>query len=236
MSKALKLAICLIFLTIGISSVSGQIGFSDQSGGFGPFIGLVRSNLKQPQVGGSKVGVLDMYQGWEAGLKSEIYRTRWMRGNVMASFVSQGASEVFTVENTSRPVDIDLQQIKLAVNPLLFKIGDDFFHGYFGGGVYGSYIINQKISDPDIADQYWTSGNELSGRDLGLDFAAGVHIWKFDIEAHAQYGLLDLGTRWDGSTVRHQFFGIHLAYLWVNNHLTVKSCKDTRKSNPKTRM
>ncbi|MBK8504750.1 MAG: hypothetical protein IPL46_22595 [Saprospiraceae bacterium] len=62
--------------------------------------------------------------------------------------------------------------------------------------------------------QYWTSGDELKGGDIGLDLAAGIHIWSFDIEAHAQYGLLDLGTRWDGSTVRHQFF-------WTQSDLPV---------------
>ena len=126
--------------------------------------------------------------------------------------------------------------MKLAVNPLIFKVGDDFFHGYVGGGVYGSYIIKQELSDPSVADRYWSSGEELNGRDVGLDFTAGIHVWKFDIEAHAQYGLLELGERWDGTSVKHQFFGLHIAYLWVNNHLTVKSCRDTRKSNPKSRM
>lgn len=236
MSTTSRLFIYLLFFSIVIVPTTAQVGFSDQSGGFGPFIGMVRSNLLQPARAGEKTGILDMYHGWEAGVKSELYRTKWMRGNLMASFVQQGASEYFEVENTTRPVDIDLQQIKLALNPLIFKIGDDFFHGYAGGGIYGSYIIKQEFSDPSIASQYWSSGDELTGRDVGLDFTAGIHIWKFDIEAHAQYGLLELGTRWDGSTVKHQFFGLHLAYLWVNNHLTVKSCRKTRKSNPKSRM
>lgn len=236
MSTVLRFLICLSFLSSGLLPLSAQINFSDQSGGFGPFIGLVGSNLLQPQKVGEKVSVLDMYRGWEAGIKSELFRTKWMRGNLLASYVKQGATEYFEVENTSTPVDIDLQQIKLALNPLIFKVGDDLFHGYLGGGIYGSYIINQEISEPSLTGQYWTSGDELKGRDVGLDFVAGFHIWKFDIEAHAQYGLLELGTRWDGSPVKHQFFGLHIAYLWVNNHLTVKSCRDTRKSNPKSRM
>ncbi|MCB0668902.1 MAG: hypothetical protein KDC80_23925 [Saprospiraceae bacterium] len=236
MSTVLRLFVSLLFFFILILPSDAQIGFSDQSGGFGPFIGLVQSNLLQPARVGDKVGVLDMYHGWEAGIKSELYRTKWMRGNLMASYLQQGATEYFEVENSTRSVDIGLQQIKLALNPLIFKVGDDFFHGYAGGGIYGSYIIKQELSDPSIADQYWTNGDELTGRDVGLDFIAGIHIWKFDIEAHAQYGLLELGKRWDGSTVKHQFFGLHIAYLWVNNHLTVKSCRDSRKSNPKNRM
>jgi hypothetical protein len=236
MSTVTRLFVCLFILSTGTLQLHSQVNFSDQAGGFGPFIGLIRSNLKQPQLGGDKTGVLDMYQGWEAGLKSEMYRTQWLRGNILASFVQQGATEYFQTENTVRPVDIDLQEIKLAVNPLLFKVGSDFFHGYLGGGIYGSYIINEKISDPDLVGQYWTSGDELKGGDIGLDLTAGIHIWSFDIEAHAQYGLLDLGARWDGSTVRHQFFGLSLTYLYVNQHVTRKSCRDTRKSNPKSRM
>jgi hypothetical protein len=233
MSKLSMCFVCLFMASYGLVHLQGQVNFSDQSGGFGPFIGLIRSNLKQPQPGGEKLGILDGYKGWEAGLKSEIYRTRWMRGNVMASYMKLGATEYFQSENVNRPVDVELQELKLAVNPLLFKVGNDFLHGYFGGGIYGSYIIDQKISEPDLEGQLW-SADQLKASDVGLDFAAGIHVWYFDIEAHAQYGLVDQGTRVDGSPVRHQFYGLSIAYLWVNQHLTVKSCRDNRKSGPKS--
>ena len=236
MRKLLKLLVCLVMASFGLFPLQAQTSFSDQSGGFGPFVGLIRSNLKQPLPDGIQQGILDGYKGWEAGLKSEIYRTRWMRGNVMASYLQLGAIEYFQDENVTRPVDVDLQALKLAVNPLLFKVGDDFLHGYAGGGFYGSYIIKQRISEKDLEGNLWSGGGELSARDLGLDFVAGIHIWYFDIEAHAQYGMLDLGTRLDGSTVRHQYYGLSIAFLWVNQHLTVKSCRDTRKNNVRNKM
>ena len=230
------IGIFVVILTIlNSEQIQAQINFSDQSGGFGPYLGLIRSNLKQPTPGG-KQGVFDMYQGFEVGIKSELYRTQWMRGNLIASYLQQGAHENFDVENTNQPVDVNLKQVKLALNPLLFKAGSDMIHGYVGGGVYGSYIIEQGISDEALRDQYWSGAEELSGKDVGLDLVAGIHVWAFDIEAHAQYGFLELGTRWDGSPVKHKFFGLSIAYLYVNQHVTRKNCRDTKKSNPKNRL
>ena len=226
MRKSLGLSMFLSFLFLG--QASAQVNFSDQSGGFGPFFGLVRSNLKQPQVGGGSQSLSDMYHGWEAGIKSELYRTKWLRGNLMASYVQQGANEYFQADGNSVPVEVNLKEVKLALNPILFKVGGDYLHGYIGGGIYGSYIIEQELSNPELTAEYWNGAEKLSGADYGLDFTAGIHIWQFDIEAHAQYGLADLGTRWDGSPVRHNFFGISIAYLYVNQHLTVKSCRDHR--------
>ena len=227
MSKMIGLSLFFTLLFFS-NQLLAQAQFSDQAGGFGPFIGLVRSNLKQPQLGGGQQSIADMYQGWEVGIKSELYRTKWLRGNLMASYVQQGANEYFEAGNSSQPIEVNLKEVKLALNPLLFKVGGDYLHGYIGGGVYGSYIVEQSISNPELSAQYWNGAEKLSGADVGIDVAAGIHIWQFDIEAHAQYGLVDLGTRWDGSPVRHNFFGLSIAYLYVNQHLTVKSCRDHR--------
>ena len=227
MNRIVSLLVLLILIFTAVSAIA-QINFSDQGGGFGPYVGLVKSNLGQHLSGGEKQGVSDMHQGFELGFKSELYRTRWMRGNLMAGYMQYGSKEYYSVENTVNPVEVELSAVKVALNPILFKVGGDNIHGYFGGGAYGSYLIKQSISQPDLSEQYWSGERKIKGADAGLDFVAGIHLYHFDIEAHAQYGLLDLGTRWDGSAVKQQFYGIHIAYLYVNQHVTRKSCRDHR--------
>lgn len=219
----MRISIFLITILTALHA-NAQINFSEQAGGFGPYVGLSKSSLQQ-NYGGEDQSLSEMYQGFELGLKTELYRTRWMRGNIIAAYSQQGANEYVELDNSMTPMELEMKQVKLVFDPIMFKAGPDFYHFYAGGGIYGSYLIEQTFTDPEMATRQWQEG-ELSKRDFGLDFAAGIHLRHFDIEARAQYGLSDLATRFDGSVVRTQFFGISIAYLYVNQHLTVKSCRD----------
>lgn len=215
------------FLFFGNSAIA-QIQFSQQAGGFGFYGGLTLSQLEQPIDLGQPETKIPYLKGFEAGVKSEVYRTRWMRGNVMLGYAQMGANEWVQMEGAWQPTTIDLQQIKFALNPFIFKAGGDFFHGYIGGGGYGSFMINQEITGPMPQENYWTDASELTKYDFGLDLLAGIHVWNFDIEFHAQYGMNELGIRPDGSIAKQQFYSITLSYLYVNQHLTIKSCRDHR--------
>ncbi len=215
----LLLTLCIFFPAL----VFSQIQFTEQSGGVGLYVGYLQSDLRQPE-SPKFPSVSSIHTGWEIGIKKEMYRTKWMRGNVMIGYAQLGAEEWMQEESNWTQANIDLQAIKLAFDPIFLKAGNDNFHVYAGGGLYGTFIFDQQ---PSITP-YWSSGDELSNVDGGLDIAAGIHIWRFDIEFHAQYGLSELGRRLDNSIVKQRFFGVHLTYLHVNQHVTVKSCRDKR--------
>ncbi len=215
----------LVFTVMLLSSASAQLTFTDQAGGFGPFGGLVLSTLKQPIPTASTVDKISYKQGFEAGLKSELYRFRYLRGNLSASYIQLGSIEYAQTENSFAETEVNLKAFKAALDPFLFKIGNDFIHGYAGGGAYGTFFFEQEVSPTSYADDYWNGQQELKKFDYGVSAVAGVHIWSFDIEFKAQFGLSDLGTRFDNTLARQQFYSITLAYLYVNQHVTVKSCK-----------
>lgn len=223
--KKYFLALSLLFVC-SIHAMA-QLTFTDQAGGFGPFIGRVVSNLGQPMIEGQPSSSIFDHQGWEFGIKSEIYRTTYLRGNLMASYIQLGSREFIPSETDFREVNVNLQAIKVALNPLLFKIGNDFIHGYAGAGIYGTFLFDQEVESDVNTDNYWQS-EELKEIDYGLDLVAGVHVWSFDIEFHAQLGASEMGKRFDGTPVKQQFFGISLAYLYVNQHVTRKSCKNKK--------
>ncbi len=218
----------IVFSSILGLSASGQMSFTDQAGGFGPFGGYVISTLKQPGLDGSATDRSLYRKGFEVGIKSEMYRFRYLRGNIMASYIRLGAHEYLPGENNLQDVEVDLQAFKAAFNPFLFKVGNDFLHGYAGGGGYGTFYINQEVSAQQPLENYWNGEQELRKFDYGLDLVAGVHVWNFDIEFHAQLGMADLGERFDNTLAKQQFFSITLAYLYVNQHVTVKSCKNKK--------
>ncbi len=225
--STLRSTLFVAMLMIGANIVSGQVSFTDQAGGFGPFIGRVASNLGQPTIPGQPESKITDHQGWEFGLKSEIYRTNYLRGNLMASYIELGAKEYIPTETDFREVNVNLKAVKAALNPLLLKLGSDFLHGYAGAGIYGTFLIDQEVAADVNTEDYWQQ-KELKEIDYGLDLVAGIHIWSFDIEFHAQLGAAELGKRFDNSPVKQQFFGISLAYLYVNQHVTRKSCKNKK--------
>ncbi len=220
-----KLLFSLLIVSFACTAGMSQLYFSKESGGFGPYVGVVRSHLMAPS--GNNTGFVQ--QGYEAGLKAELYRTEWLRGNVMFGWMQHGAQERFIAENAEGLATINLQSMKLNLMPVMLKWGGDKLHAYIGGGAYGAFMIKQDVDAPGLSGNYWQEGNELASTDYGIDISAGIHVWQFDIEFKLQRGLLDLGTRLDGSTVRNRTAGIHLAFLWVNNHTEVKSCRDKRK-------
>lgn len=214
-----------VILICTIATSYGQLSFTQQAGGFGPFIGRVVSNLGQPMLSGQPEGSILDHQGWEFGLKSEIYRTNWLRGNLMASYIELGAKEWIPSETDFRELEFNLKAIKAAIDPLIFKVGDDFIHGYIGGGIYGTFFFDQELVSTASTENYVVDG-DVKEIDFGLDLTAGVHIWSFDLEFHAQYGARDIGQRFDGTGIRQEFYGIHLAYLYVNQNVTRKTCRN----------
>ncbi len=215
------------FFILGSSGIFAQVSFTDQAGGFGPIVGRVVSNLGQPVLPGAPESSIFDKQGWELGLKSEIYRTTWMRGNLMASYVELGAKEWRPNETSFTEVDVNLKAVKAAVNPILFKVGNDFIHGYAGGGVYGTFFFDQEIESSIPTEDYFQE-DKLKEIDYGLDLAAGIHIWSFDIEFHAQYSWRDIGHRYDDTAVRQEFYGLSIAYLYVNQNVTRKNCRNKK--------
>ena len=221
----LRILGAVVFTLFVLASAKAQLTFTDQAGGFGPFGGLVMSTLKQPVPTGAPASDIQYANGFEVGIKSELYRFRYLRGNLSASYIQLGAPEFAQTENTFINTDVSLKAFKAALDPFLFKIGNDFIHGYAGGGAYGTFFFEQAVTPDDYTLGYWNGQDELKKFDYGVSAVAGVHIWSFDLEVKAQYGLSDLGIRSDLSAARQQFYSLTLAYLWVNQHTTVKTCK-----------
>ncbi len=215
----------VIFTIIMIVNARAQLSFTDQAGGFGPFGGYVLSTLKQPLLAGIPSDKVAYHEGFEVGIKSELFRFRYLRGNLSASYIQLGAMEWAPSENTLNEVDVTIKAFKAALDPFLFKVGTDFIHGYAGGGVYGTFFFNQGITPDLYSTEYWNGQTELKKFDYGVNAVAGMHIWSFDVEFKAQYGLAELGQRFDNTQAKQKFFSITLAYLYVNQHVTVKSCK-----------
>ena len=215
----------LLFTFFILANAKAQLSFTDQAGGFGPFGGYVLSTLQQPLLPGAPATKTAYQEGFEVGIKSELYRFNYLRGNLSASYIQLGSKEWSQSENTFSEVDVNLKAFKASFDPLLFKIGSDFIHGYAGGGVYGTFFIEQEVNPDQYSTDYWNGNAELKKFDYGLNAVAGVHIWSFDIELKAHYGLAELGQRFDNSLSKQQFYSLTLAYLWVNQHVTVKSCK-----------
>ena len=215
------LGIVVIVCTL-VMHGKAQLTFTDQAGGFGPYGGLVWSTLGQPAIDGAKT---QYQQGFEVGIKSELYRFNHLRGNLSGGYMKLGAKEYIQSENNFTEAEVDLQAFKAALDPLLIKVGNDFIHGYAGGGVYGTFFIEQEVTSPSPNEEYWNGAAELDKFDYGVSAVAGVHVWNFDIEFKAQFGLAELGQRVDQSLAKQQFYSLTLAYLWVNQHTTVKTCK-----------
>ena len=142
----------LLFTFFILVNAKAQLSFTDQAGGFGPFGGYVLSTLKQPLLAGAPADKIAYREGFEVGLKSELYRFNYLRGNLTASYIQLGSAEWAQSENTFSEVDVSLKAFKASFDPLLFKIGSDFIHGYAGGGVYGTFFVDQEVSP----DQYAT--------------------------------------------------------------------------------
>ena len=219
----------LIIFVFGFQQLSAQFTLSPESGAFGIFGGVVLSELGQIAPPASTGLSHQLKQGFEVGVKKEIYRSQWLKGNLYASYLQLGSQEYYQEENIYKEATVDLKAIKVALTPLLLKVGGDFVHGYAGGGMYGTYFIEQSVSSPLInGDDYWSNGPELEKIDYGLNLLAGFHLWNFQLEFHAQYGKQKLGDRFDGSVAKQEFYSLTLAYMFINRDITRKSCKDTR--------
>jgi hypothetical protein len=217
-----------LLFTFSIRESTAQIMMSPEAGSFGLYGGIVQSSLgKQPLA--ENAGLSHQYfSGYEVGIKKELYRGDWFKGNLYIGYLQFG-SEEFNLESTvSQNTTVDLKAVKVAVTPLLLKAGSDFIHGYAGGGAFGSMIIEQSIEGYEGSNDYWTTGEELEKIDYGLHLQAGVHVWNFELEFNAQFGQQELGLRRDESKAESTFYSLTLSYMFINRNITRKSCKDTR--------
>ena len=125
-------------------------------------------------------------------------------------------------------MEINLQSVKLSINPLIFKTPGDFFHVYGGGGFYGSYIFNQEILNPH-QDFILDSKGNVDNKDLGVNLLGGVNFWNLEVEVQVGFGMLGIAKRIDESKAQQRFASVTLAYMFDRDKTEVKSCKDKRK-------
>ncbi|MDH3652095.1 MAG: hypothetical protein OEQ53_20580, partial [Saprospiraceae bacterium] len=210
---------------LSFQCVFGQFVMTPEAGAFGLFGGLIRSDLGQVSMIEEAGLSHRVYQGFEVGLKAEMYRTELFKGNVYASYIQLGSHEYGDIESSSSEMTVDLQAAKAVITPLMLKAGTDFVHGYAGGGVYGMYIFDQVVNGTTNAQDQWASGPELKELDYGLNLVAGMHVWNLELEVHAQYGLAELGERFDGTIAKSKFYGVSLSYMFIQRDMTRKSCR-----------
>ncbi len=221
------LVFSLLLAFVGYLNAEAQFIMSPEAGAFGVYGGVIKSDLGQRALSTSPAQAR-YYDGFEVGIKNEFYRTDWAKGNIYVAYAQLGANEWVDLEAGTVPVTIDLQTVKFALDPLIFKAGSDFVHGYLGGGLFGAYFFDQQIEGLTSTEDYWVLGPDLAQLDYGLDLLAGVHVWNFQLELHAQFGRRELGQRADGTVAKSKFFGVSLAYMFINRNITRKNCKDTR--------
>ena len=205
-----------------------QIMMSPESGAFGLYGGIVQSSLGKQPLAESAGFSHQYYSGFEFGIKKELYRGDWFKGNLYIGYLQFGSEEFHQEAPEWQNTTIDIKAVKLAMTPLLLKVGSDAIHGYAGGGAFGSLLIEQSIQGYEGANDYWTSGEELEKIDYGLHLQAGVHVWNFELEFNAQFGQQELGLRIDESVAESTFYSLTLSYMFINRNITRKNCKDTR--------
>ncbi|MDH3245374.1 MAG: hypothetical protein OEM26_12210 [Saprospiraceae bacterium] len=218
------IALCLF----SIQPIFSQFVMTPEAGAFGLFGGVVRSDLGQVSMIENAGLSHTYYQGFELGLKAELYRTELFKGNIYASYIQLGSHEFGDVESSATEVTVDLKAAKAVITPFMLKGGTDFVHGYAGGGVYGMYIFEQAIDAIGTAGDHWASGPALKELDYGLNLVAGVHVWNLELEINAQYGWAELGERFDGSIAKSKFMGLSLSYMFIQRDITRKSCRKTK--------
>ena len=232
--KILNFKICaflaaLIFSGSLLQAQSYSFTFkSAEDGLFGLYGGYVFSYLNQPMSEFFPDGKRTYQQGWEAGIKIEMWRGLYVRGNATLSYQQTGAIEYFGTEAGSDPMEIDLQSVRLSVNPLVFKTPGDFFHLYGGGGFYGSYIFKQDITNPH-EDFILNDEGMMGDKDLGVNILGGVNLYNIELEIQVGFGLVNLAERLDGSPAKQRFASVSLAYMFDRDRTTTKSCKDKRR-------
>ena len=221
----------VLFFTGTCVSINAQnysvTNLSDHEGLFGIFGGFVLSHLDQPL----SEGYLDhkrlYHQGYEAGIKLEMYRSNFIRGNTTVSYQQTGSSEWYQNGDQWEQMDVNLQSIRLSINPLMLKSPGDFFHVYAGGGFYGSYIFKQDFVNPH-PDFIRNESNEIDNKDIGLNAMVGMRVWNFEVELQAGYGFLDLTTRADETVARQRYYSANISFLLDKVIRERKSCKDKR--------
>ena len=229
--KYIKLALFISVTTFAGNSFAQSYSFesvSDNDGLFGFYGGYVLSHLDQPLNAGYTNNERMYHTGFEAGVKAEMYRGLYFRGNSTLSWFQSGSTEFYQSGDQYQQMDVNLQSIKLTINPLVFKTFGDFFQLYAGGGMYGSYILNQEVIQHNPAF-ILNEVDELEKIDLGAHALAGINIWNFEIEANIGYGIVDLAMREDGTGARQRFGSITLAYIMDRVTREVKNCKDKRR-------
>ena len=219
----------LTLATIGLFAQNYSFEYtSDQEGLFGFFGGYVLSHLDQPINEGYTNNQRIYHTGFEGGVKVEMYRGIYFSGHSTLSYFQSGSTEFYQNGEQWQQMDIDLQSVKLVINPLVWRTYGGLFHVFAGGGMYGSYIIKQEMSqyNPEFL---LNNVDELNKLDLGVHGVAGFKFWNIEVEAAVGYGFIDLAERTNANPARQRFGSISMAYMFDRVIRETKSCKDKRR-------